>query len=160
MPLEGGWLVVLAEKEAIRWVLDNGRMAFSEGLCSRAAAMDEGDPIVLSVARGAYHNPTRDQSHILGIARAASRTRRLRTPLELAGRSFSCVLDLSFDLILEERVGTPFKPLVSNLLFIRRPEVWGHYLRAGLVRITKRDVSTFERAIAKAARKTSSISQK
>jgi hypothetical protein len=142
-----GWLLVFGEVEGFRWVLDREQMAWSRGLCPRARAIRRGDELVLYMARGAFHNPTRDQSTLVGIAKATSEVRRLRRPVTIAGREFMCGCDLTFEVVLPERQGIPFRPLVPRLGFIRRKAAWGQYFRAGLIRLPAPDLRTLHRAI-------------
>lgn len=145
-----GWLIVLAEAEALRWVLRERRMAFSPGQCRRASGIQPGDELVLYVARGAFHNPTRDQSHLAGLARVVTPVQSLRRPRIIAGRSFSCGCDLELYIVLPERQGVPVRPLVPRLRFIKRKEVWGHYFRGGLIRLSSRDFQLLRHALQKA----------
>jgi hypothetical protein len=133
----------------LRWVLKNNRMAFSPGTCRRAARIQKGDPVVLYVGRGAYHNPTRDRSQIIGVGTVESAIRPLARPIEIAGREFTCACDLSLALIFPERDGVPVEPLVPRLTFIPRKEIWGQYLRTGLVEISAADVRTISSAMNK-----------
>ncbi len=54
--------------------------------------------MILYVARGAFHNPTRDESQLIGVAEVTTPVRRFRRPLELAGRRFVCGCDLRIEI--------------------------------------------------------------
>jgi hypothetical protein len=142
-----GWLVVLAEAEGLRWVLEHSRMAWTEASARRASRIRPGDRMVLYVARGAFHNPTRDESQLLGLAKVASPVRRFRRPVELAGRRFVCGCDLRLELVLPGRHGVPVRPLVERLSFVKRKEVWGQYFRSGLVQVPTQDLHVMATAI-------------
>jgi hypothetical protein len=146
------WLVVLGEVNGLRWVMANSRMAFTAARRSLASQIEAGDRIALYMGRGAYHNPTRDRSQVIGLAAARSRVRNLRTPIRIAGRVFVCVCDLHIDLVLPERHGAPVEPLISNLSFVKRPDVWGQYFRSSLVPIGKPDFDLLGRAVMRARR--------
>jgi hypothetical protein len=145
------WVSVLGEAEGLRWVLKNSRMAFTEAMADRAQGISEGDGLVLYAGRGAFHNPTRDESQLVGVARVTSPSRRLRQPIEIAGRGFVVVCDLDIEESLPERSGVPIKPLVSRLKLVKRPEVWGQYFRKGLVEIGQRDFQLLARAVRRSA---------
>lgn len=148
----GGWVVVLAEAEGLRWVLERSRMAWTEASARRAAHIRPGDRLVLYVARGAFHNPTRDESQLLALAEVVGPVRRLRAPLELAGRRFVVGCDLRFEAVLPERRGVPVRPLVRRLSFVKRKDAWGQYFRSGLVRVPPEDLEVLAGAIRAAAR--------
>ncbi len=123
------WVVVLAEAEGLRWVLEHSRMAWTEASATRASRIRPGDRIVLYVGRGAFHNPTRDESQLLGFAEVTSPVRRLPRPVELGGRTFVVGCDLRLERVLPERHGVPIRPLVGRLSFVKRKDVWGQYCR-------------------------------
>ena len=129
----GYWLVVLGEVEGLRWVLASKKMAFTAARRTLAARIEPGDRIVLYVGRGAYHNPTRDRSQIIGLATAKTQVKDLRSRITIGGREFACACDLEIDVALPERQGTPIDPLVGRLSFVKRPEVWGQYFRSSLI---------------------------
>lgn len=148
----GGWVVVLAEAEGLRWVLERSRMAWTEASARRATQIRPGDVLVLYVARGAYHNPTRDESQLLGLAEVVSPVARLRRPVELAGRRFVVGCDLRFEVLLPERGGVPVRSLVDRLSFVRRKDAWGQYFRSGLVRVPAADLEVLAGAVRQGAR--------
>lgn len=141
------WLVAFGEIEGLRWVLEHERMAFSPGLSRRAAQIQPGDSLVLYVTRGAFHNPTRDRSQIAGLATVKSPVARLRRPVVIDGREFTSACDLEIGIVLPERQGLPVEPLVANLGFIKKKDVWGGYFRSGLVQLPDRDFRTVARAL-------------
>jgi hypothetical protein len=132
-------LVAFGEIQGLRWVLEHQRMAFSEGLSSRARSIDIGDELVLYVTRGAFHNPTRDRSQFVGLAGVTGPVRRARAPIVIAGREFVSSCPIEVEAALPERTGVMALELVPQLSFIKRKEVWGQYLRWGLVKIPGAD---------------------
>jgi hypothetical protein len=71
------YLVVLGERDAIRWVLEQQRMAFPATPRSEVAALGPGDHLLLYATRGAWHNPGRDRGRIIGSATPLSAVRAL-----------------------------------------------------------------------------------
>lgn len=143
-----GWLIVFGEIEGLRWVIRSKRMAWSAATCPRASRLRPGDQLILYVGRGAFNNPSRDRSQLVGLAEVLSPVRPLRKPVVIAGREFVCACDLRLQSILPERGGVPMEPYVERLGFIRRKDVWGAYLRSGLVELPTDDLALLRRAIA------------
>ncbi len=143
----GYWLVVLGEVEGLRWVLKNQRMAFAAARRALASRIEPGDRMVLYVGRGAYHNPTRDRSQIIGLATVRTAVKDLRAPIEIAGREFVCACALQIEVALPERRGVPLEPLIGKLSFVKRPEVWGQYFRSSLSPLSERDFRVLWKAL-------------
>ena len=147
----GGWVVALAEAEGLRWVLSHARMAWTQASARRASVVRPGDRLVLYVARGAFHNPTRDRSQLLGLAEVTSpcggSTGPSRSP---GGRSWP---GATFASRWPSRSagGVPVRELVDRLSFIRRKEVWGQYFPSGLVALPSPDLRVMEAALRRAA---------
>jgi hypothetical protein len=146
-----GWLVAFGEIDGLRWVLREERMAFSKGLASRAGKIQVGDQLVLYVTRDAFHNPSRDRSQLAGIATVTSPVRRLREPISIAGREFAVACGIDVVASLPEREGVPFDTFIQRMDFIRRKDVWGQYLRAGLIALTPKDFKALREAISRGA---------
>ena len=148
----GYWLVVLGEVDGLRWVMANRRMAFTAVRQSLATKIQLGDRLIVYVGRGAYHNPTRDRSQIIGVATVRTRVRGLRMPLKIGGREFVCDCGLKIDIALPERNGVPIQPLIRKLSFVKRPEVWGQYFRSSLAPLSTSDFRLLENAVMKCSR--------
>jgi len=141
------WLVVFGEIEGYRWVVQNRRMAFTEGLCRRAADIRPMDQIVLYMSRAAFHNPTRDRSQLIGLARTGTSVGRMKQDVRIGDRVYVCGCKLLFDLLLPEREGVPADRLIPRLSFVRKPDQWGHCLRSGLIRLTQKDFALLAREV-------------
>jgi hypothetical protein len=135
------------EIEGLRWVVEHEQMAFSPGLSRRAAKVQPGDELILYVTRGAFHNPTRDRSQLAGTAKVTTPVQALRRPVVIAGREFTSACGLKLGVLLPERAGVPIKPLVRRLGFVKRKDVWGGYVRGGLVMLPPADLRTLSLAI-------------
>jgi hypothetical protein len=83
------YLLVLGEREAILWVLLNEQMAFPATPRREVSALQPGDELVLLTTRGAYHNPTRDRTRVIGTATVQSKVTQLNPQVEIAGRTFA-----------------------------------------------------------------------
>jgi hypothetical protein len=135
-------IIVIGEKTALEWVMDNERMAFRNS--SRTGPVHSGDPIAIYVTRGAFGNPTRDHSQIIGLGRFASDVQNRQETIGGVTYDKSCALTITDR--LEPRQGLPFQPLVEQLGFIRSKRGWATYLRRTLVPISDDDFSTIEKA--------------
>jgi hypothetical protein len=142
-----GWLVVFAEVQGFRWVVQHSRMAFSEGMASRARRMGAGDQLILYLARGAFHNPTRDRSHLAGLATVMSPMERLPEILRIGNREFAWGCDLDLAVVLPERQGVPIHSLLSQLSFVQDKQRWGVSFRPGLIRLADPDLQLLTTAI-------------
>src|SRR5262245_53729105 len=108
-------------------------MAFTAARCTLAQEIEGGDRLVLYVGRGAYHNPKRDESQVVGMPTVRSGLKDCTSSVQIGERQFFCTCPLTLDAVLPERQGLPIRPLVPRLSFIKRPEVWGQYVRSSLV---------------------------
>ena len=64
------WLFVIGEGNALEWIVAHDQVAFRN--LRRASQIDRGDRFALYLTQGAYHNPVRDQSQILGTGVVAT----------------------------------------------------------------------------------------
>jgi hypothetical protein len=136
------WLIVLGEKTALEWVLQNQRMAFRAHVPTTELRV--GAPIALYVTRGAFHSPVRDESHIAALGKITSEVRS--EPVEVAGELYQSWCSLSLEVSSPLRRGLPFRPLVDQLEFIRKKQGWSMYLKRTLVQISDRDFSIIKQA--------------
>jgi hypothetical protein len=140
------WLIVLGDGEAIEWVLSQGRMGFREHV--PAERLQPGDGIAIYTTRGAFGNPPRDESQIIGIGEVSSLVRR--QSVNVADETYPKSCRLSITAQLPPRKGVPFKPLVESLGFIKNKVAWSAGLRRTLVPLPDRDFKIIERAVRKA----------
>jgi len=129
-------------------------MAFSEGMARRARRIQPGDRLVLYLARGAFHNPTRDRSQLAGLATVTSALERLPEVLRIASREFAWSCDLELAVVLPERQGIPIQPLVPRLSFVQQRQQWGVVFRSGLIQLPDADLQLVTAAIRNAVART------
>jgi hypothetical protein len=132
------WVWVFGEIEGLRWVLKHKRMAFPTSAAGRVAGMGPGDRAVLYLARGAFHNPTRDVSRLGGLASVTGPLRHGR-PVEIARREFEWFVAIDPEMVLPERHGPEVRALASRLTLVKRPEVWGQYFRTTPIEVGEKD---------------------
>lgn len=135
------YLAVLGEQEAIRWVVSTGRMAFPSTPRREVGALREGDVLFLLSTRGAFHNPTRDRTRVIGRARVTSSVLRFDTRLELAGRIFESGCSLRIMSLAPYREGVEIAPLAGDLDVLVGKTHWGMLLRRPLVRLNEADAA-------------------
>jgi hypothetical protein len=145
------WVVVLGDRDGLRWVVKNDMMAWTKGSARKAAEIRCGDGLILYVTRGAFHNPARGEAQLVAEVRALEQPRPLAQPFLLAGRTFVSACRLRFTLLLPEKKGAPVRPIVENLAFVRRKDTWGQYFRSGLIEVPGEDFDVMAQALRDAA---------
>jgi hypothetical protein len=133
------YLLVLGEREAIRWVLVNKQMAFPATPRKEVSALRPGDKLFLLTTRGAYHNPTRDRTRIIGTATVTSQVSRLDVSIEIAGRLFESSCRIRVESLATCLSGLEVSPLVPRIDELRGYKNWGMRLRRPLVPLTEAD---------------------
>jgi hypothetical protein len=138
-----GWLLVVGDVTALRWIEQNERMAFRSYV--KTGDVKPGDPFALYMTRGAYHNPTRGRSQILG--RGTFLQAVTGAPAEVMGEVFPKSVSLRLDLLLPDREGMEFAPWVERMTFIKKKQAWAAYLRSTLVSIPDSDLEVLTSAL-------------
>lgn len=133
------YFLVLGEREAIRWVVTTGRMAFPSTPRREVASLRAGDELFLLTTRGAFHNPTRDRTRVVGTATVLTAASTLDLPVELAGRSFHSGCDLKVTSLAPYLHGLEVAPIAATLESLLGQEHWGMLLRRPLVPVTEAD---------------------
>ena len=135
------YLLVLADRAAIHWVLRTQQMAFPAIGASAAARLRRGDVLLLYATRGAWHNPTRDRGRVFGSAEVLSPVRGLEEPVHLAGRDFTLGCTLSIRNVVPYPGGVEIAPLVPDLDCFPHKSAWSTALRRPLVPLSAHDTS-------------------
>ncbi|MBE1603749.1 hypothetical protein HEB94_000597 [Actinopolymorpha pittospori] len=135
------YLLVLGEREALAWVLREGRMAFPATRRHEVDRLAVGDELFLLTTRGCFHNPVRDRTRVIGRAVVSTRVEPLDPPLELVGRRFTRGCKLDIGVLAPYRTGVEVAPLVPKLDAFPRKDVWSIWLRRPLVSLGQHDVN-------------------
>jgi hypothetical protein len=138
------YLLVLGERTAIRWVLEQERMAFPATPRAEVRALRPGDRLFLYATRGAWNNPTRDRGRIIGMATSADPVVTLDPPVEIAGRTFYSGCALCIDGVVPYPRGLEVQPLVNRLEAFPKPHAWSIYLRRALLCLPDGDRALLE----------------
>lgn len=62
-PPRGFFLLVISNRQALRWILSEQRMAFSPSRNKEPDTLFQDDKLVLYTTRGCFHSPARDRGH-------------------------------------------------------------------------------------------------
>lgn len=141
MSASSTFLLVLGDQDGVSWVLSNSRMAFPVTRRQEVSDLSEGDRLFLLTTRGAFHNPTRDRTRVIGSARVSSDIRSLTDPLEIAGRTFVSECTIEISTLTPFRSGVELGPIVEQMDTFRKRSSWGMMLRRPLVRLTAGDAA-------------------
>lgn len=139
------YLLVLSEREAIRWVLTTGQMAFPSTPRREVAALRRDDELFLLSTRGAFHNPTRDRTRVIGTATVTTSVVRLDDVIELTGRTFESGCSIAVTALAPYLEGVELAPLAAELDAFRGTANWGMLLRRPLVPISSSDAERLRR---------------
>lgn len=132
------WIWIFGEAAGLRWVVENQQMAFPPAAATRARRIRAGDRAVLYTSRGAFHNPTRDEARLVGLATATGACEPCE-PIEIAGREFTWACPITVDVLLPERQGPSVRELAGWLELVKRPEAWGGYFRSSPIEVSEHD---------------------
>ena len=133
------YLLIIGEREALRWVLATQRMAFPPGRRRDALRLHEGDGLLLYTTRGAFHNPTRDRGRLIGEATVASPPVELGAPIEIANRQFTTACEIAIQTLAPLGRGVELAPLVPSLAVFPHPKSWSVLLRRPLLGLPPAD---------------------
>jgi hypothetical protein len=145
-------LLVVAERQALAWILKSRKMAFPPGRRRAAEALRKGDRLLIYTTRGCFHNPVRDRGRVIGEARVATAARRTQRPIKLAGREFSTVCDLELRSLAAPRTGVELAPLVPRLEAFPDADSWSVRMRTPIVSLPEADAALLRRLLKPLAR--------
>lgn len=133
------YLLIIADREALAWVLREQRMAFPLARRREVSILEPGDQLFIHTTGTCFHSPNHDRSRIVGQAIARSRPVQLDTPVLLAGRSFELGCDIKIRSLAPFRDGVELPPLVPDLYTFRNNRGWMGKLRRPLLKLDERD---------------------
>jgi hypothetical protein len=147
------WIFVVNEAGALAWILKARKMGFRQNArrSPTKSRIQPGDPCAIYVSRHAWHNPKVDSSQIaaIGVVKSPVVDKPVTVLDEVMPQS--CSLDLK--VVLPERQGAPFRPLVGRLRFIGTKEHWATSLRRTVVEIDQHDFEVIATFVIKTANK-------
>lgn len=145
-------LVILGDRDALRWVLENERMAFEDRRAGAAARIKVGDTLFLYTTRGCFRNPTRDRGRIIGRARATSAATRLRRPVAVMGRTFPIGCNFELLELAPRHEGVVLADLVAELAVFPNTSTWSARMRRPLLSLPDDDPQLIERELTELTR--------
>jgi hypothetical protein len=147
MPL-GYYLLPIADREPLAWILREQRTAFAEHRAREAAALKPGDVLFLYTTRGCFRNPTRDRGRVIGRAVVDAKARRERTPPAFGGREYPHVVELEIESLTPLREGVELAPFVPRLrATFPDAATWSVRMRRALVPLDARDAAVIAEAL-------------
>lgn len=141
------YLLILAEREALLWVLLNEQMAFPAKRRREVSALQPGDELFLLTTRGAFHNPNIDRTRVIGTATVQSKARQLDPEVEIAGRTFTSGCEIKVETLAPYSRGSEVGPLAPQIQALRGQKHWGWLLRKPLVLLDESDVTLLKREL-------------
>ncbi|MCS7007277.1 MAG: hypothetical protein NZL88_06960 [Gaiellaceae bacterium] len=143
------YLLPIADREPLSWILREQRTAFGEHRAREAQALEVGDVLYLYTTRGCFRNPTRDRGRVIGRATVKTPARRAPRAPAFGGREFPYVVELAIDSLAPLREGLKLAPLVPRLpRTFPDPRSWSVRLRRALVALDPDEAALVERELA------------
>jgi hypothetical protein len=148
------YLLPIADREPLSWILRGQRTAFGEHRAREAGALEAGDVLFLYTTRGCFRNPTRDRGRVIGRATVTSPARRAGRPPTFGGREFPYVVELAIESLARLREGVELAPLVPRLKHtFPDPKSWSVRMRRALVPLDPVDAALIERELRSVAKR-------
>jgi hypothetical protein len=142
------YLLPIADREALWWIINESRTAFPAHRRREAAALAVGDTLLLYTTRGCFRNPTRDRGRLIGIATVVEPPSDLDQPVRFGAREFPIGVGLAIDRLLPRGEGIELAPLIPDLWeSFPKPRAWSARLRRALVPLAASDGRALERRV-------------
>lgn len=147
------WLLPIADREPLRWIVAEQRTAFGARHQQEAARLRPGDTLLLYTTRGCFHNPTRDRGRIAGRAEIRTVVQELPEPVRFDAREFPLGVEFRIDLLAKPREGVALADVVQGLTAsFPNSDAWSAYLRRALVPLDDHDAEVLADLLAPIAR--------
>ena len=146
------YLLPIADREPLAWILREQRTAFAEHRSREAAALEPGDVLFLYTTRGCFRNPTRDRGRVIGRAVVSAPAKRARQMPTFGDREYPYVVELSIESLTPIREGVELAHLVPKLRgTFPDPATWSVRMRRALVPLAEQDAAVIEAELRRAA---------
>ncbi|GAA4714736.1 hypothetical protein APR04_004067 [Promicromonospora umidemergens] len=150
--MASSFLLVISDREALGWILTEGRTAFPSARRLEVAALAKGDELFLYTTRSCFKNPTRDRGRVIGIADVVSPVVRLDEPVRFAGRDFPVGCALQIGPLAPFGHGVELAPLLTSLAaFDHTERAWSMKLRRPMLRLPDGDTQLIRDRLATVA---------
>ena len=148
MSIRSAYLLPIADREPLVWILREQRTAFGEHRSREARALAVGDVLFLYTTRGCFRNPTRDRGRVIGRATVSAPAKLVRKAPSFGAKEYPYVVGLDIETLAKLREGLELAPLVPKL---RRtfpdPRTWSVRMRRALVLLDIDDAAKIEREL-------------
>lgn len=142
------YLLVIADREALGWILTARRMAFPSAGRTEVAALTIGDELLLYTTRGAFKNPTRDRGRVIGTASVASAVKRLERAVRFGDREYPVGCDVTLGVLARYGDGVELAPIIDRLeAFAGAGAGWAVRLRRPLLKLSDTDANVIRAAL-------------
>jgi hypothetical protein len=139
-PTMTDYLLPIAERKALSWIVREQRTALPAHRAREAEAVRPRDRVFLYATRGCFGNPNLDRGRVFGQAVVTAPTRRLSRPVRFGGRDYVFELSLKIKVLAPIREGLELAPLVEELAAtFPKPTAWSAVLRRALVPLGEGD---------------------
>lgn len=109
------YLLPIADRDALAWIVREQITAFGDNRAKDAAALEPGDVLFLYSTRGCFRNPTRDRGRVFGRAVVTKGMERVEVAPAFGGREYPNVVGLTIEQLAAPRTGLELSPLVPRL---------------------------------------------
>jgi hypothetical protein len=133
------YLLIIADRHALVWIISNEEMAFSERGSRTARSLAPGDNLLLYTTRGCFGNPARDQGRVIGHATVDSIVSWLDKPVSFGDRIFPIGCSLKLHGLAPFGAGVELNKYVHDIHAFPNPAFWSAYLRRTLVALDDHD---------------------
>lgn len=144
-PPRGFFLLVISNRQALRWILSEQRMAFSPSRNKEPDTLFQDDKLVLYTTRGCFHSPARDRGRLIGTATIASPPRALQSAVVFGNRIFDRGCALRIDRLVPADRGPELANLVERLGTF--PGSWHSHIRRALVPLNEQDFTVLDESL-------------
>jgi hypothetical protein len=149
-------LLILGERDALRWVLRTERMAFEGHRGNDVTRLAVGDTLFLYTTRGCYRNPTRDRGRVIGRAIVTSPVEPLEESVVVMDREFSLGCTFNLVALAPRHEGVVLADLVPRLVAFPIKRAWSARMRRPILTLPPKDAALIERELAALVREPSS----
>jgi hypothetical protein len=146
-PSVSAYLLPIAFREALTWIVSEQQTALPRHRAGDAAAVEKGDTLFLYATRGCFGNPTRDRGRVFAAATVTARAAPLQTPVRFGDREYGVGLAFEINLLAPIREGVELALLVRELATFPDPDSWSARLRRALVPLAPGDAEILLREL-------------
>jgi hypothetical protein len=136
---DSSYLLPIADREPLAWIVREQRMAFSAHRKRDSDALSLNDRLFLYTTRACFRNPGRDRGRVIGVARVAREPYHLTRAVHFGSRIYPIGIGLVIDALAPLGRGIELAPLVPSLESFPDPRSWSARMRRPLVPLAEAD---------------------